>query len=112
MIESVQVDGGAFNVREGNHALNLASIYGLRSHLDPFFTFTGDQRDADGHGGDESCERVRGSRWRARSATDFWDRPEDRKQAKVNGGQVWRAGEHTLTLFGTGYLRLLPTWRD
>jgi hypothetical protein len=38
VIESVQVDGGAFNVREGNHALNLAAIYGLRSHLDPFFT--------------------------------------------------------------------------
>src|SRR5208337_5308503 len=32
-IESVQVDGGAFNVREGNHALNLAAIYGLRTHM-------------------------------------------------------------------------------
>ena len=41
-IESVEVDGGAFNVREGNHALNLAAIYGLRSHLAPFFTMTGD----------------------------------------------------------------------
>jgi len=30
-IESVQVDGRAFNVREGNHALNLAAV-----HLRPF----------------------------------------------------------------------------
>ena len=44
-IESVEVDGGAFNVREGNHALNLATTYSLRSHLNPFLTFTGDQRD-------------------------------------------------------------------
>ena len=45
VIESVQVDGGAYNVREGNHALNLGAIYGLRSHLDPFLTLTGDYRD-------------------------------------------------------------------
>jgi len=50
-IESVQVDGGAYNVREGNHALNLAAIYGLRSHLDPFFTLTGDDRDITGTAG-------------------------------------------------------------
>ncbi len=45
VLESVQVDGGAFNVREGNHSVNLAATYGLRSHLDPFFTVTGDSRD-------------------------------------------------------------------
>ena len=28
------------NVREGNHALNLAATYGLRAHLAPFFTLT------------------------------------------------------------------------
>ena len=42
VIESVQIDGGAFNVREGNHSVNLAATYGLRSHLDPFITVTGD----------------------------------------------------------------------
>ncbi len=36
VIESVQVDGGAYNVREGNHSVNLAATYGLRSRLDPF----------------------------------------------------------------------------
>ena len=31
VLESVQVDGGAFNVREGNHSVDLAATYGLRS---------------------------------------------------------------------------------
>ncbi len=35
MIESVRTDGGAFNVREGNHSENLAATYGLRSQLEP-----------------------------------------------------------------------------
>ena len=47
ILESVQVDGGAYNVRQGNHSVNLAAIYGLRSHLDPFITLTGDYRDID-----------------------------------------------------------------
>jgi hypothetical protein len=46
-LESVQVDGGAYNVREGNHSVNLAAIYGLRPHLDPFVTLSGDYRDLD-----------------------------------------------------------------
>jgi hypothetical protein len=45
------VDGAAYNVREGNHALNLAPVYGLRSHLDPFFTLTGGDRDITGTAG-------------------------------------------------------------
>ena len=47
ILESVQVDGGAFNVREGNHSVNLAATYGFRSRLDPFITLTGDYRDLD-----------------------------------------------------------------
>ena len=47
VIESVQTDGGAFNVREGNHSVNLAATYGLRSQLEPFVTLTGDYRDLD-----------------------------------------------------------------
>ena len=46
-LESVQVDGGAYNVRQGNHSVNLAAIYSLRSHIDPFITFTGDYGDVD-----------------------------------------------------------------
>ena len=102
VIESVQVDGGAFNVREGNHALNLATTYALRSHLDPFFTLTGDQRDITGTAGLSPSEHS----WIAMEGSygnGFLDRLEHRKQVKLNGGQVFHAGNHTLTLFGIGY---------
>jgi len=39
-IESVEADGGAFNVREGNHSVNLGVTYGIRSRLEPFVTIT------------------------------------------------------------------------
>jgi len=103
VIESVQVDGGAYNVREGNHALNLAAIYGLRSHLTPFFTLTGDYRDLTATAGmspsEHSWAAVEGS-----YGNGFLDRLEHRKQFKFNGGRVFRAGNHTVTLFGIGYL--------
>jgi len=101
-IESVQVDGGAFNVREGNHALNLATIYSLRSHLDPFFTLTGDDRDVTGTAGLSPSQHS----WLAFEGSygnGFLDRLEHRKQFKVNGGRVFNAGAHTLTLLGIGY---------
>ncbi len=103
VIESVQVDGGAYNVREGNHALNLAAIYGLRSHLAPFFTLTGDGRDLTATAGTSPSEHS----WVAMEGSygnGFLDRLEHRKQFKFNGGRVYHAGDHTLTLFGIGYL--------
>src|SRR5271170_6845306 len=103
VIESVQVDGGAYNVLEGNHALNLSAIYALRSHLDPFLTLTGDYRDITATAGfspsPSSWVAVEGS-----FGNGFLDRLEHRKQFKLNGGQVFRAGDHTLTLFGIAYL--------
>jgi hypothetical protein len=103
VIESVQVDGGAYNVREGNHALNLAAIYGLRSHLDPFITLTGDYRDITATAGmspsANSWVAIEGS-----FGNGFLDRLEHRKQFKLNGGRVFHAADHTLTLFGIAYL--------
>jgi hypothetical protein len=102
VIESVQVDGGAYNVREGNHALNLAAIYGLRSSLDPFVTITGDGRDITAAAGmspsRDSWIAIEGS-----YGNGFLDRLEHRKQVKLNGGRVFQAGDHTLTLLGIGY---------
>ena len=102
-IESVQVDGGAFNVREGNHALNLAAIYALRPHLAPFFTLTGDSRDLTATAGmspsRDSWGAIEGS-----YGNGFLDRLEHRKQFKLNGGRLIHAGGHTLTLLGIGYL--------
>jgi hypothetical protein len=103
VIESVQVDGGAYNVREGNHALNLGASYGLRSHLDPFLTLTGDNRDITATAGlspsPNSWVAIEGS-----FGNGFLDRLEHRKQFKLNGGQIVHAGNHTLTLFGIAYL--------
>jgi len=102
VLESVQVDGGAFNVREGNHSVNLAATYGLRSRLDPFMTFTGDYRDIDLVVGLSPTP----DSWMAFTASygnGFLARLEHRQQYKFNGARVFHVGEHRLTLFGIGY---------
>lgn len=102
VIESVQVDGGAFNVLEGNHSQNLSATYGLRSQFDPFFTLTGDYRDLDLVAGFSPDSHS----WilaQASYGNGFLDRLEHRKQFKVNGTRVFEFGSHTLTLFGIGY---------
>ncbi len=102
VLESVQIDGGAFNVREGNHSVNLAATYGLRSRLDPFITLTGDYRDVDVVAGlsptPESWVAFAGS-----YGNGFLDRLEHRQQYKFNGERVLHVGDHRLTLFGVGY---------
>jgi len=102
VIGSVQVDGGAFNVREGNHSQNLSATYGLRSRFDPFFTLTGDYRDLDLVAGWSPGEHS----WilvQASYGNGFLDRLEHRKQFKVNGSRVFEFGNHKLTLFGIAY---------
>src|SRR5271156_401579 len=102
VLESVEVDGGAYNVREGNHSVNLAATYGLRSSLDPFITLTGDYRDLDAVAGlSPSADS-----WVAFAASygnGFLDRLEHRQQYKFNGERVFDFGDHRLTLFGVGY---------
>jgi hypothetical protein len=102
VIGSVQVDGGAFNVREGNHSQNLSATYGLRSQFDPFFTVTGDYRDLDVVAGFNPDAHS----WilaQASYGNGFLERLEHRKQFKVNGFRVFEFGNHKLTLFGIGY---------
>src|SRR5271155_2338513 len=102
VLESVQVDGGAFNVRQGNHSVNLAATYGLRSRLDPFITVTGDYRDIDIVAGFSPTPES----WLAFEASygnGFLDRLEHRQQYKFNGERAFHAGDHRLTLFGVGY---------
>lgn len=102
VLESVQVDGGAFNVREGNHSVNLAATYGLRSRFDPFLTLIGDYRDLDLVAGFtpsvDSWIALEGS-----YGNGFLDRLEHRQQYKVNAERLFRLGEHKFTLFGIGY---------
>ena len=102
-IESVQTDGGAFNVREGNHAQNLAATYGLRSKLEPFATLTGDYRDVDLVTG---WSPEAGNSWVALQASygnGFLDRLEHRQQYKLNAYRAFHLGAHDVTLFGIGY---------
>jgi hypothetical protein len=102
VLESVRVDGGAFNVREGNHAVNLAATYGLRSSLDPFLTVTGDYRDISVVTGFSPTP----DSFVALSAAygnGFLDRLEHRQQYKVNAQRTFRFGQHQLTALAIGY---------
>lgn len=97
LIESIQADGGAFNVLEGNHSVNLADTYGLHSAFDPFITVTGDYRDADMSAG-----------WgafaiEAAIGNGFLDRLEHRQQYKINSYRTFDLGNHRLTLLLLGY---------
>jgi hypothetical protein len=105
VIEGVTVDGGAFNVRQGNNSVDLAATYVPRARFNDFLQLTSDYRNIDLM----AC-------WSpANSQTDAWvageftfgngflDRLEHRKQYKVNGLRTFRFGQHQLTLFGIGY---------
>ena len=102
ILESVQVDGGAYNVREGNHALNLAAVYGLRSRVNPFITVTGDYRDIDVVAGmsptAQSFIAVEAS-----YGNGFLKRLEHRQQYKINGQRIFKLGNNQLTVLGIGY---------
>ena len=97
IVESVQTDGGAFNVREGDHSVDLAEVYGIRRHLDPFATLTGDYRDVDLSAGWD---------WltiQASYGNGFLQRLEHRQQYKFNLLKDWTLGRHHLTMLGLGY---------
>jgi hypothetical protein len=102
VIESVQVDGGAFNVREGNHSLNLSATYALRSRLDPFLTLTGDCRDVDLIAGMSPSQRSFVA-IEASSGNGFLDRLEHRQQYKLNTQRAFTLGRHELTALGIAY---------
>jgi hypothetical protein len=97
IIESVQTDGGAFNVREGNHSVDLAAVYAIRPSLAPFATVTADQRDVD---------LSAGWNWLAVQASygnGLLDTLEHRQQYKFNIMKGWTLGAHKLTLLTLGY---------
>src|ERR1700722_16014248 len=102
ILESLQIDGGAFNVREGNHSVNLAATYGLRSHLDPFLTATGDYRDLTVVTGFTPAP----DSFLALSASygnGFLNRLEHRQQYKFNAQRIFHPSQHRVTLLGIGY---------
>src|SRR5271167_1113073 len=104
-IEAVTVDGGAFNVREGNNSVDLAASYVPREHFNSFVQITGDYRDADVMAG-WSPSNPKTNAWLAMEASfgnGFLERLEHRQQYKLNGLRQFLLGRHELTLFGIGY---------
>jgi hypothetical protein len=105
VIEAVTVDGGSFNVREGNNAVDLAADYVPRKRLSSFAQLTGDYRDADLMAGWGS-NQPDADEWIAMEASfgnGFLARLEHRQQYKLNGLRRFIFGRHQLTLFGIGY---------
>ena len=101
VLEYVQVDGGSFNVLEGNHAVNLSATYGLRNTLDRFVAVTGDQRDIDvagATGGAHGWLALEGN-----YGNGFLRRLEHRQQYKANGERVMELGNHRITALGIAY---------
>jgi len=104
-IDGVTVDGGAFNVREGNNSIDLAATYIPRQRVNTFLQLTGDYRDADLIAG-WSPQDPQTNAWIAMEVAfgnGFLDRLEHRQQYKLNGFRQFNFGRHQLGLFGTGY---------
>jgi hypothetical protein len=104
-IEAVTMDGGAFNVRQGNNSVDLAASYVPRERFNPFVQVTGDYRDADVMAG-WSPANPKTNAWLAMETSfgnGFLARLEHRQQYKLNGLRQFILGRHELTLFGIGY---------
>lgn len=105
IIEAVTIDGGAFNVRQGNNAVDLAANYVPRRRLLSFFQLTGDYRDADVMAG-WSSSKPKVNEWIALEVSfgnGFLERLEHRQQYKLNGFRQFNFGRHQVSLFGVGY---------
>ncbi|MGA2085340.1 MAG: TonB-dependent receptor [Terracidiphilus sp.] len=102
---SVTTDGGAFNVLEGNHALNLAATYSLRPQLSRFLTLTGDDRDADLTAGfaPENADKKEWVAVEANYGNGLMKDLEHRQMYKLNAQRVFDVGRHQITLFGIAY---------
>ena len=104
-IGNVETDAGAFDVRHGNNAVNLAVAYDLRPRLEPFAQFSGDARDYDFVTG-WSPENTLTGAWfgiEIAGGNGFLALPENRKQYKLNGERSFAFGRHQITIFGAGY---------
>jgi hypothetical protein len=104
-IGNVVTDAGAFDVRHGNNAVNLAVNYGLRPRLEPVLEFSGDQHDYDIVSGWSPANPQTGA-WvgvEISGGDGFLALPENRKQFKMNGERSFSLGRHQLTAYGVGY---------
>jgi hypothetical protein len=104
-IESMQTDGAAFNVREGNNSVNSSITFGLRDRIEPTIRLTGDYRDLNLVTG-WSPANPSNRAWVGAEVSfgnGYLDRLEHRKQYKGNISKVFNFGKHELTIYGIGY---------
>jgi len=104
-IESVETDGAAFNVREGNNSVNSSITFGLRDRIEPTIRLTGDNRDLNLVTG-WSPANPSNRTWIGAEVSfgnGYLDRLEHRKQYKGNISKVFNFGNHELTVYGIGY---------
>jgi hypothetical protein len=104
-IETVETDGGAFNVREGNNSVNSAITFGLRDRLEPMVRLSADYRDVNLVAG-WSPSNPANKAWiglEVSYGNGFLQRLEHRKQYKGNVSKVFTLGKHDFTIYGIGY---------
>ena len=104
-LQSVAVDGGAFNVREGNHSVDLAATYAPRERLSSLVQLTGDYRDVDLAAG-WSPKNPGTKAWLAGEASygnGVLQRLEHRQQYKLNGFRQFEKGPHHISILAIGY---------
>ena len=104
-IETVQTDGGAFNVRQGNNSVNSAIVFGLRDRVEPMVRLSADYRDVNlvaGWSPNDPANKA----WAGLEVSfgnGFLKRLEHRKQYKGNVSKLFTFGKHDLTVYGIGY---------
>lgn len=105
IIDAVAVDGGAFNVREGNHSIDLAATYVPRRRLQTFAQLTADYRDLDFVAGwsPRNPDTNAFVAIEAAYGNGYLERLEHRQQYKINAFRALTLGRNELTLFGVGY---------
>jgi hypothetical protein len=104
-IETVETDGGAFNVREGNNSVNSAIVFGLRDRLEPVIRLTADPHDVNLVAGwspvDPSNKLWLGLE--LSYGNGFLGRLEHRRQIKENVSKSLTLGKNNLAAYGIGY---------
>ena len=103
IIGGVAVDNAAFNARYGDHSINLAVSYAVRSQVERSVTLASDGRDGDLSG---TWASLRHPAWLAAEMSfgnGFLARAEQREQYKLDGLRAWTFGAHQLTVFGAAY---------
>jgi hypothetical protein len=104
-LAGVTTDGGAFNVLEGNHALNLAATYMPRPQMTNFVTLTGDDRDMDMTAG-FAPRNPDNTEWVALEANygnGLLKDMEHRQMYKLNAQRVLNVGRSEISLYGIAY---------